>query len=169
MKKDEAVCDAGPLIHLAEIGRGDCFSVFDRVFVPEPVFHELEDTAASGSFGRRKRLVRTVRTQKADKVAMEYIALRFSVSVADASVIVVAGSKKKRTVLTDDLDLREVARARGLTPVGSIGILLRAYRWGILTRREALSALDDLMSGSSLFITPSLIKKAKNAVTGFRR
>jgi predicted nucleic acid-binding protein len=103
-----------------------------------------------------------------EKVSIEYAAIRYSLSIADSSVIQCTRAQGLTTVLTDDLGLREVARGRGLAPVGSIGILLRSCREKVLSKQETLSSLDDLLAKSSLFITPVLINKAKDAVREYR-
>lgn len=167
MRSERAACDAGPIIHLHEIGRTDCFSVFGRIFVPEPVLGEILDEVVSECIRGRKPF-EIVPNRGTDKVSIEYTAHRYSLSIADSSVLQCARAKGARMVLTDDLGLREVARNRMFSPVGSIGILLRACREKRASKPETLASLDDLMVKSSLFITPVLANKAKDAVREFR-
>jgi predicted nucleic acid-binding protein len=167
MRSERAACDAGPLIHLHEIGRTGCFSIFGKIFVPGPVVEEINDKTIIDCV-RRKKPFEVVLVREKEKVSIEYTAYRYSLSIADASVVQCARAKGLATVLTDDLGLREIARSRGLQPVGSIGLLLRSCREKLFTKQETLSSLDDLMIESSLFITPALINKAKDAVREFR-
>ena len=163
MRSDRSACDAGPMIHLHEIGRTGCFAIFGRVFVPEIVLGEVLDEIVRGSI-RGKKPFEVVPARDIDKVSVEYTAHKYSLSIADSSVLQCARAKGVATVLTDDLGLREVSAVRGLRPVGSVGILLRAFREGRLDRQGTLLSLDALMERSSLFITPALINKAKEAV-----
>ncbi|MBM4250206.1 MAG: hypothetical protein FJ149_12470 [Euryarchaeota archaeon] len=110
-----------------------------------------------------------VPVREADKVSVEYTAHRYTLSIADSSVIQCARAKGLDTILTDDLGLRDVAKSRGLRPAGSIGLVLRACREKTLSKQETLSALDDLLVKSSLFVTPGLINKAKDAVREIKR
>lgn len=167
MRSERAACDAGPLFHLNEIGRTSCFSVFGRIFVPGPVLDEIENGPIIDCI-RKRKLFETVPVREADKVSIEYTAQRFSLSIADSSVLQCARAKGLTAVLTDDLGLRDVAGARGLRPVGSIGIIIRSCREKILSKQETLSALDDLFMKSSLFVTPGLINKAKDAVRQYK-
>ncbi len=163
MRSEKAACDTGPILHLHEIDRSGCFSVFGKIFVPGPVLEEIHDNTIVQCI-RRKKIFEFGRFRKPDKVSVEYTALRFAISIADASVLHCARAKGLKVIITDDLGLREIAWNRGLQPVGSIGILLRACREKVLTEPETLASLDDLMVKSSLFITPGLINKAKDAV-----
>jgi len=163
MQSETACCDTGPIFHLHEIGRTGCFSIFSKIYVPDPVLGEISDKGIAGGL-QRKKIFEVVRFREADKVSVEYTALKFAISVADAAVLHCARTKAARIVLTDDLELREIARNRGLQPVGSIGLLLRSCRAKILTKPETLASLDDLMAKSSLFMTLGLINKAKDAV-----
>ena len=51
-----------------------------------------------------------------------------------------------------------------MQPVGSIGILLRAYRERVITYNEAVEALENLLEISSLYVTSRLIENAKQAL-----
>jgi predicted nucleic acid-binding protein len=167
MRSERVACDAGPLLHLHEIGRTGCFSIFGKIFVPGPVIEEINDKTIIDCVRRKKRFEVFLVREK-EKVSIEYAAIRYSLSIADSSVIQCTRAQGLTTVLTDDLGLREVARGRGLAPVGSIGILLRSCREKVLSKQETLSSLDDLLAKSSLFITPVLINKAKDAVREYR-
>ena len=167
MQSEMACCDTGPPFHLHEIGRTGCFSIFSKIYVPEPVLGEIWDKSISDCI-QRKKMFEVVRFRSSDKVSVEYNALKFAVSIADASVIHCARAKGSRVIATDDLELRDIARNRGLQPVGSIGILMRCCRENVLSKQETLSSLDDLLVKSSLFITPGLVNKAKDAVRGYK-
>ncbi|MBC2697388.1 MAG: hypothetical protein HF976_03350 [ANME-2 cluster archaeon] len=52
----------------------------------------------------------------------------------------------------------------GMQPVGSIGILLRAYREWIISYDDTTKALRDLLDISSLYVTSRLIQNAKKAL-----
>jgi len=38
---DKAVSNAGPLIHLSEIGRFELLKVFTKIYIPERVYEEV--------------------------------------------------------------------------------------------------------------------------------
>jgi predicted nucleic acid-binding protein len=63
-------------------------------------------------------------------------------------------------LLTDDLSARDAARAMGVRPVGSLGIIVRAYHGGLISLSEAEASLDRLDRDSSLFVTRAIVDLA---------
>jgi predicted nucleic acid-binding protein len=64
------------------------------------------------------------------------------------------------TLLTDDLSVREAAKQLSLTPVGSLGIVVRAYRVGHISLADAERYLNALYDISSLFVTRVIVDLA---------
>lgn len=60
-------------------------------------------------------------------------------------------------MLTDDLAARDAAQRVGVTPVGSLGVVARAYRTGQLTLADAEGHILALQRVSSLFVSEALI------------
>ena len=63
-------------------------------------------------------------------------------------------------LLTDDLAARNFAKPLNLTPVGSLGILVRAYRQGRLSLAEAERLIADLSDVSNLYMTRAIVELA---------
>jgi len=80
----------------------------------------------------------------------------YKVNHADISTIAVANEKKIPLVLTDDLQLRKAIESYGLKPVGTIGVIIKAYRENIIGSKELLlKTINKLFEQSSLFISPA--------------
>jgi len=60
-------------------------------------------------------------------------------------------------------------KQRILNPHGSVGVILRAFREGILTENRVVKLLQNLESESTLFITHSLIQQAIKAVKDYSK
>jgi len=60
-------------------------------------------------------------------------------------------------VLTDDLAVRDAVKQQGGTPVGSLGIIVRASRTGWIDTDEAERLLRRLHESSSLFVTDAIV------------
>ena len=58
-------------------------------------------------------------------------------------------------VLTDDLALRRQLEAHGALVVGSVGILIRAYRQQLMSKIQLENAIDSLFDESSLHLSPA--------------
>jgi len=63
-------------------------------------------------------------------------------------------------LLTDDLAARTAAQRLAIRPVGSLGVVVRAFREERLSHQEAESLLRRLHSGTSLFVTSALVEIA---------
>lgn len=77
-----------------------------------------------------------------------------AIQPADAQVFVLAqASQFEHHVLTDDLALRRYLEIHHAVVVGSIGMLVRAYRVGQLQRGELEAAVDALFDHSTLHVS----------------
>jgi predicted nucleic acid-binding protein len=60
-------------------------------------------------------------------------------------------------VLTDDLAVREAAKALRIVPVGSLGIIVRAFDVGLVSPTGAEKHIADLHDVSSLYATRAIV------------
>jgi len=60
-------------------------------------------------------------------------------------------------MLCDDLAGRDAAAGLGMTPVGSLGVVVRAFRRGLIPRASAERAMVDLYDVSTLFVTRAVV------------
>jgi predicted nucleic acid-binding protein len=144
-----AVSDAGPLIHLAEIGSLELLSTFDMLLVPETVYEEVD----------------------AGDVPDELAALSYQLVEADGSRIgveeldagesaaIAVAEERGVVLLTDDHAAREVASDADIEVHGSIGVIALGYGSGLLDRDEAASRMRALQRGTSLFLTEAVVER----------
>jgi predicted nucleic acid-binding protein len=156
----EAVCDAGPLIHLHEIGILEALAVFTTIHVPGAVWQEAIER--HGVPGGRLLEVATIERHEigdasahfAERERLEHL------QRGDVECLHLCATTGKSLLLTDDLAVRKVASTRGIVPVGSLGVIIRAYREGMIGRLEAEAHLEALYSQSSLFVTRTIVDLA---------
>ncbi|MGI9174885.1 MAG: hypothetical protein ACR2GR_06165 [Rhodothermales bacterium] len=157
----DAAVDAGPLIHLGEIGGIAFLRVFRLLHVPEAVWAE--------TVGRD-------RVQEADLLSLTHLQRRVVVQekvtrfvtennlghlhAGEEESLYLCYSDRLLLLLTDDLAVREAAKHRGITPVGSLGVVVRAYRTGQISVSEAERFLNDLYDSSTLFVTRTIVDLA---------
>ncbi len=153
-KLKAAVVDAGPLIHLAEIGCIRLLRAFGTLWVPHAVWLE---TAEHNCLSRNDLSEETN--------ILEYSAPQSEVAqfvrennltelhAGERECLYLCRQKGIITFLTDDLAVRDAARRLNLIPVGSLGIVVTAYKRKEISLPNAERYIADLYDVSSLFVT----------------
>lgn len=153
----EAVSNAGPLIHLAQIKKFDLLKVFNRIFIPQAVYDEV---CIAGKSGERELRSSGIEICKVSNEDVEIIRKSIDAVLDEGELHALALTRKleKNLFLTDDLDARDAGIATGLEVHGSVGIIAMAYRHKLIDLTEAKSALLDLYSISNLFVARAIIE-----------
>jgi len=152
-----AVCDSGPLTHLWQISQWQAFRTFDTLHVSTQVAEEVERhvqlTQMMDLAGRsvHREPVSRQEIAAARRVAPSSLTLH----EADLATLALALRQMPDLVLTDDLATRQAVEAQAQTPMGSIGILLRAYKAELLDTVALDQAIDGLFVHSSLYLSPN--------------
>lgn len=156
-----AVADAGPIIHLSEIDALQFLQVFDHLLILNEVWNETVG----------KRRVSASALMAFDFVPQEPSPVtdvaEFMISNSlshlqhgEIEALFLCQSRSIPLLLTDDLAARDGAKRLNITLVGSLGILIRAYRKSLISLEDAKNRLMRLQKQSSLFVTPAIIELA---------
>lgn len=144
--KIKAVCDTGPIIHLREIGAEKALSIFSIITSPSA----KEEV---------KMLPKKVFVENDfDNDFASFVKNQFDLGLAESQCIALAKSKKIQLFLTDDLDARTTAKSLGLDPHGTAGVLLKAFKEKIFSKKQAIELVKKLKTHSTLYITSDLIE-----------
>lgn len=148
----DAIADTGPILHLSEIDRLDALNVFTRIAMPRLVLQELEKrNITRGSYDNQLFELVIIDVPEAKWLPLTQMLGQPIIHSADAQVFVVAQESDFRTpVLTDDLALRRRLGNVNATSVGTIGVLIRAYKQSLFNRQELDSSIDALFTQSTL-------------------
>ena len=156
-----AVADAGPLIHLAEVDGLVLLRIFAALHIPDAVWSEAvrpnrvrESDLAKLRNIRRHTIPQAQVTQFLQETGLE------GLQTGDVESLYLCQHIQVSTLLTDDLSVREAAKQLSLTPVGSLGIVIRAYRVGHISLADAERYLNALCDTSSLFVTRVIVDLA---------
>lgn len=151
----DAISDTGPVLHLYEISQLRALGVFSHLIVPGLVADEL--CAYGLDFGSLKvpdlrvSIVPVAETHRNEVLAE---GREPPIHPADAEVFILARDGGfQKPVLTDDLVLRRQLEAHGAVVIGSVGVLVRAFKTGRLTRTELEGAVDALFTESTLYLS----------------
>ena len=160
-KMTVAITDAGPLVHLNEISCLVLLRIFDTLHIPDAVWSEtvgqkrvFECDVLDLSIVRRHNLLPTKVAQFTRENGLDdlhdgereclFLCQRLDVSI----------------LLTDDLAVREQSRRLNLTPVGSLGVVVRAFHQGQISLSDAERHIANLYDVSSLFVTQAIVELA---------
>lgn len=145
-----AVSDTGPLIHLEQIDSLELLDVFDRLYVPETVYDELERGGVPDGL------------EKLSFERVEPAELKPEVTELDpverAALAVASG--REAVLLTDDLAARDTAVEHAIDVHGSLGVITIAYAHHLVDRDEAATLMRTLQRETSLFVTEAIVERA---------
>ncbi|MGD8792938.1 MAG: DNA-binding protein [Anaerolineae bacterium] len=150
------VCDAGPLIHLDELGCLDLLADFSSVLVPEPVWREVAQHRANALAQTGVSLTR-VKVALPDDTGFQVLVQALSLDVGEQAALSLMRLYPNAILLTDDAAARLAADQLSVEVHGTIGVLLRSIRRGQRTAEEALSLLQQLPQRSTLHIRSDLL------------
>ncbi len=146
------VSDTSPINYLTLIGHvGLLHELFGEIVIPASVFQELSDPAAPAEVQRllsvRPDWLKVVEIETNVTSALGHL------DPGERDAILLGLRMRAEFVLIDEAKGREAARAHGLRVVGTIGVLERAVRKGLVDGPEVAASLK----ATSFRATPKLL------------
>ena len=152
------VSNTTPLNYLILIGRAELLSaIYSNIVIPRAVYRELTS-------GRAPDIVRQWITDRPEWVdvadAPQIVDAHLeSIQIGERETILVAEELNADLIVLDDRKARRLAHDRGLTVIGTIGILTDAAERGLIDLREALQALQTTSFRASSELLQSLLRQ----------
>jgi len=156
-KLKEAVADSGPLIHLSEIGCLQLLSLFDRLYVPNAVWFETVERDRLSE--RELSSATNIQRHTLSHGHVEQFITKYKIAglhSGEQECLLLAQEKSIAILLTDDMAVRDAAKQLDLIPVGSLGVVIKAYTRGQILLEDAEKYIGNLYSVSSLFVTRTI-------------
>lgn len=153
-----AAADAGPLIHLSEIDCQSLLELFEALHIPGAVWEETSRQHRVSTLDLDNIHRHTLPAGEVDRFTQES-SLRH-LHIGERECLCLCQGLGVSLILTDDLAVRDAAKRLRLQPVGSLGIVVRGFRAGRLSRSEAEQDLIALYEVSSLFVTRTIVEIA---------
>ena len=162
-----AVSDSDLLIHLAKLNKLEILnSQFSKIYVSKEIEKETviqgielkkEDAyILKIFFGQGLMHVETV-----DEQEIKYIMNKYNIHKGESSILFLAKKFKVSFFLTNETKVRKIARTEGFNVVGTIGIILKSYDLGQLTKEHVNKLFNEIQNNPITYrIHPILIKKA---------
>lgn len=155
------VSDADVLIHLSKLGKLSLLqSLYKEVALPEHVKAEIitkEDSELQKAFNSFLKVFETSK-DKADDIAK-----RHHIHVGEAHVKALGEKLNAALFLSNERKVRKAAKEEGFIVSGTIGIILKAAKKGLINKSEARS-LFEKMKTKDFRIHPDILQKAINAI-----
>lgn len=157
----KAALDAGPLIHLAEIGCLRFLNIFDTLCVPYAVWLETveQNRISRNDLSNLKNIQRysLLKPEVSQFVKENNLS---ELQAGERECLFACLQRGISILLTDDMAVRDAARRLHIVPVGSLGIVVSAYKRREITLQEAERCIGDLYDVSSLFVTRAIAELA---------
>jgi len=148
------VSNASPLIYLAKIGMLNLLEkIYDRIQIPLQVKIECVDKGKQVGYMNALLIEKYIRKgfiiveelpehllRKAENIASE-----FQIDMGEAQAILLAVYKGKKEILIDEKRARFVAKLENLSPRGTLYVILKTIRLGLLSKEEAISKINELI------------------------
>lgn len=159
MSNEIWVINASPLILLGKLGRNDLLeSLARQVIVPQAVFQEVA-AGASGDAAMKEALDwATPRVH--DDILIPPSILGWDLGAGESQVLAHCLAGGHRAVL-DDGEARAAAKVHSVPLVGSLGVILRARKAGLIPAARPL--VERLIECGS-YLSADLVRKALHKV-----
>ncbi len=152
-----AILDAGPIIHLDELGCLSLLSDFQELLVPDAVWKEVERHRPSALSNDQITFLK--QSPPALSSALYALCEAFNLDRGEQEALAVCPLHPGAILFTDDAAVRLAAKTAGIRAYGTLGILIRAIRKKHLSPAEVIRTLEEISTRSTLFIRKSLLQE----------
>lgn len=155
------VCNTGPLLHLSQIGQVQLLWGLGRVLIPPEVEKEWARLQAGRALPTEIEVVAVAEAKRREVNA--WIAAGY-LDAGEAHAIALAQQVQADWFLTDDATARVFAQSLGVEVRGSLGVVLAAAAFHLLTPAEARNAIQRLAQESTLWVSARVVQTALHAL-----
>jgi predicted nucleic acid-binding protein len=150
------VSDASPLILLAKIRRLDLLKkLYSEVLIPKKVKEEVTKQEVPPIIsGIREGWIKVKEVELSSEV--KEMGRELGLHEGEIYALSLALHANVKQVLADDKLARVGARILGLQAIGCLGVVMKAYEMDVITRNEAISAIQELVK-AGLWISPEVL------------
>ena len=155
----DGVINASPLIFLSKIDRLALLnSIFETIYIPNAVLSEIQVVDESDVKVNLSG-ISFIPLAVSNKVAVQGLMGRLH--LGEVEVIIGAIERNIGTVVIDESSARNKAKQFGLEVTGTIGILLKAKKLGLI---EDITLELINLKGVGIYLSDEIIKQALNSI-----
>ena len=161
------VSDSTPLITLMKATQLQVLhELFGEIIIPEAVYDELtvnEKYIEEAQLINSSAFIRVISVD--DRKSVSLLQRAAGLDLGESEAIIYAENNNADLLLVDEASGRRVAKSMGIEIMGSIGVLVSAFRKGILSEDEVNDAFQRIRNANR-HISEKLIKDALDVIRG---
>jgi predicted nucleic acid-binding protein len=159
------IINSGPLMALAKLGLLDFLPrLYGQVSLPMAVFAEVVVRGCERGYSDAFLVQLAIQQGKLKIVKVSEGDLpsdnqALPLDAGEKQVLYLAQKDPADLVLFDDEKVREEAKLRGLNVKGTLGVLIQAYRTGLLGWNEVQNIIEAMISREDIWISEELCRR----------
>lgn len=152
------ISNASPLIVFGKLNKLDLLiSLFKNLEITESVYKETVENGIKlnkpeafiiKKYIEKKIILIKKLNKESNKKSYFLRETYYDIDVGEADTIALALKSKEKELLIDEKLARKVAELHGFFPIGSLGIILLAYKKNILNENESKKIVNIIISGN---------------------
>lgn len=149
------ISNASPLIFFGRLNKLDLLiKLFSRIEIIGSVYEEVVDEGAKGGKFEveiikefiGKKLIVVEKLSSKFKEQSDFVKKSFRIERGESDTIAFVLQKKTKQVIIDEKPVRRAAEFFGILPIGTLGVILLAYKKNMINENEVDDIVEKLIS-----------------------
>ncbi|MGA1871439.1 MAG: hypothetical protein ACMUJM_23160 [bacterium] len=136
----------------------EILSIFPEIIISDMISSEL-NLYNIGLYN-----ISNIKLENVRNYLIKELTIPFKIHEPDKSILILAKKYEGSLILSDDLELRRAAQFLNIEAMGTVGILVKAFKKGILSHQALFDNIDILFENSSLFTSKVFKDYVKNMI-----
>jgi len=146
------IINASPLIIFGKLNKLDILlKLYEKVEISNEVYNEvvvkgghLRDALMVNEY-IEKNLIKVIKLDNKHLDTANRIGLIFSIDPGEAETIALAIQSNQKVIIIDEIAAREAAKSLNIRPIGTLGILLEAFKKKIINEKEIEGLIKEMI------------------------
>jgi len=161
------IINASPLIIFGKLNKiGILKEIYKTIEITNKVYEEvvlkgIEQNARDAYIAKEYIDKKEIKIYNLDKKYADLsnkIQVIYNIDIGEAETIALALQLNKKEIIIDELDAREASKAFGIKPIGSLGVLLIAYKNNLINKEEIKKLISGMEDSKYRFSPKVLIE-----------
>ncbi|MBS3075266.1 DUF3368 domain-containing protein [Candidatus Pacearchaeota archaeon] len=149
------IADSSSLIIFAKINKLNILiKLFNKIQITKEIYNEIieqgilihaPDAEILKNFFNNKKIEIIELNKNYEEIAKKLRKTYFQLGIGEAEAIALSLQEKNKSLVIDERIGRNIAKLYDLKPIGSLRILLEAYKKKIINEKELRSSLDEMI------------------------